>query len=172
MNIKDFLRYYIGCRVLVNDKDLGTFLGAALVPNEVDQIYYDIHLDEWPEGEIMPFNDDMSEDCRIKPILRRLEDMTEEERKHIWLMLVKRPFPSSGNTCWFDETSRLAKRCCMMSGVDRVGIEMNGHVWWDCDLSPQKYNPHFVTHYLLKRGFDLFGLCDAGLAIDSKTVNQ
>ena len=27
-----------------------------------------------------------------------------------------------------------------------------------------------ATHYLLKQGFDLFGLCDAGLAIDSKTI--
>lgn len=166
MNIKDYLKYYIGCRVLADDKDYGDFLGGALVPNEVDQIYYDIHLDEWPEGEIMPFNDDMSEDCRIKPILRRLEDMTEDEAINLVsfpvgyeiLKVFKEPQGITFDYKWRDSNPKLNNDDGY--SYSGTGVSFRSKHW-----TPIQF------HYLLSRGFDLFGLINAGLAIDSKTVN-
>lgn len=174
MNIKDYLKYYIGCRVLADDKDYGDFLGGSLIPNEIDQIYYDIHLDEWPEGEIMPFNDDTSEDCRIKPILRRVEDMTEEEMEGIWLLIFGQPFPNWGNILFIEKTMRKPSHWIMKADADRAFVQCDGRVYADTNFCMKDYgfNPHLITHYLLSNGFDLFGLIDAGLAIDSKTVNQ
>lgn len=34
-----------------------------------------------------------------------------------------------------------------------------------------EYKPH-IFHYLLQRGFDLFGLIDSGQAVDVKTIKQ
>lgn len=107
----------------------------------------------------------------IMPKLRRLEDLTREDMKPIYAHIFGRPFPDSGRIVWFDKEGRAsAKRYVMMSGVDRVGIEMTGYIWADCDLSHEKFNPHFIGHYLLSKGFDLFGLIPEGLAIDIKTI--
>jgi hypothetical protein len=50
------------------------------------------------------------------------------------------------------------KRCGTVCLYDEAGDEMEGN-----------YVPR-VYHYLLQHHFDLFGLIDAGLAIDSKTI--
>lgn len=46
--------------------------------------------------------------------------------------------------------------------------ELNAHKWQDFEigLAPEQF------HYLLSKHFDLFGLIDAGLAIDSTTLKQ
>lgn len=103
----------------------------------------------------------------IKPILRPLPDITEEERKDIWKIIFKREFSSTGQTIWFKEESLTAEpRWVLMSGVERIGIEMNGDVWADSDLHKYKFNPHEITHYLLSKHFDIFNLIPEGLAID------
>lgn len=89
--LKDVIQYYIGCRVLIDDKEYGTLRGGTFVPNSIDQIYYDIQTDKMKEDEededfSMPYNDDTGPKCRIKPLLRRLEDMTEEEIKESVLL--------------------------------------------------------------------------------------
>lgn len=150
-------------------------MGGTFIPNSINQIYYDIQTAEMRDNEdedfAMPYNDDADDPARVKPILRRLEDLTEEEMKSIWQIIIKRPFPESGNIVWIDKENRTScKRWCMMSGVDRVGIELNGNVWADCDLQHIKFNPHLVAHYLLQRHYDLFNLIDAGLAVDAKTI--
>lgn len=169
MKLQDYIKYYIGCEVIVDGKERKLLTGGIFVPNEVNQIYYNIEEDD---GFSMPYNEDANDaKPRVKPILRRLEDMTRDEMKAIWQLIVGRPFPESGKILWFDkETSTSCKRWCMMSGIDRVGIELNGNVWADCDLQHIKFNPHMVAHYLLQQTFDLFGLINAGLAIDIKTI--
>lgn len=100
------------------------------------------------------------------PVLRPLEDMTDEERKDLWQLVFNRPFGKNGDVRWFDEKEAVPGRYVLMSGVERLGIEMNGNIWADSDLSNYKYNRHEVTRWLLLKHFDLFGLIEAGLAID------
>lgn len=105
--------------------------------------------------------------------LRRLEDMTREDMKAIWQIIFNRPFHKNGSIVWIDkEDNGCAKRFVMSSGVERVGIEINGNVWADSDLHHYKFSPTIIFHYLLQQGFDLFGLIPAGLAIDIKTITQ
>jgi hypothetical protein len=104
-----------------------------------------------------------------RPVLRPLSDMTEKERADIFEIIFGRPF--KGRTEWFKERTTLQEpRWVLSQSVDRVGIQMNGEVWADCDLHPFKMNPHETSRYLLSKGFDLFGLIDAGLATDKIKV--
>lgn len=154
MELKDYINYYIGCP-------------CVLYMADDDPAGYHMTLDyaaikNWLANQ---------EETDIKPVLRRLEDMTRDDMKPIYAHIFKRPFPESGRIVWFDKEERTAaKRYVMMSGVGRVGIEMTGYIWADCDLSHEKFNPHLITDYLLRKYFDLFGLIPAGLAIDAKTV--
>lgn len=159
MKIQDYLHYYLYGKIWEVGVSTCTLMG-------IGDSYYTIKT---KQGAMLT----LSNRANIKLVLRRLDDMTLDEKKAIWKLIFNRPFPDSGNILWFDkETTASCKRWCMMSGVERVGIEMNGNVWADSDLHNYKFNPHIITHYLLKQGFDLFGLIDAGLAIDAKTIKS
>lgn len=119
MNIKDYIHYYIGhpCQTDqgtgiiegVSDTDSCGGTWAARIGEDQD-LYAETDC-EW-----------------IKPILRRLEDMTEQEKQQ--------------------------------SAIHRGdGDGLNSSL-------PEAHE----FHYLLKQGFDLFGLIDAGVALDAKTV--
>jgi hypothetical protein len=109
------------------------------------------------------------QDHYCKLILRPLESMTEEEKHDIWELCHNRKFPDSGTITFYPALpgdKRSSDRWCLWSGVDRVGIEIqDGYVWADCDLKYVRINSHEVTAYLLKKGFDLFDLHAAGLAV-------
>lgn len=166
MKLQDYLHYYIGCKVMAAPYggQQKRYEEGKLVGINVYDIA-NVKLNNWQSVA------DINIEC-VKPILRRLADLTRDEMKIIWNAIIGRPFPDTGNILWFDkETSTSCKRWGMMSGVDRVGIELNGNVWADCDLSHIKFNPNLIAHFLIKQGFDIFGLIDAGLAIDQKTTN-
>lgn len=112
------------------------------------------------------FNTDENE-CSIKPILRKISSITDQERKELFKLVFGRAFPDNGGQVFIDKKSVLQEpRWVLSSGVDRLGILQNGEVWYDCDLSPYKFNQHLITLFYLERHFDLFGLIDAGLAIE------
>jgi hypothetical protein len=118
--------------------------------------------------DIEAFTDDLKP---YRLLLRRLEDMTRDDMKPIYAHIFSKPFPDSGRIVWLGKEERTAaKRFVMMSGVDRVGIEMTGYIWADCDLSHVKFNPHLIAHYLLRQHFDLFNLIDNNLAVDIKSI--
>ncbi len=103
----------------------------------------------------------------VFPILRPISDMSEQERKEIYEIVFKRKFPVSGRIVFMPDTSTFSDpRWILSAGVDRLGIEVSGSVWADCDLQTIKYNENLVTVYMLKKGFDLFGLIESELAID------
>lgn len=159
MKLKDYIHYYLN--------------GAA----KYRVRYVDYLPGEWTVPIKLTVNrlrqlEDRSIE-KVELALRRLEEMTKDEMKGIWQLIFNKPFPDSGNILWFDkETSTSCKRWCMMSGVERVGIELNGNVWADSDLQNHKFNPNIITHFLLQQGFDLFGLIDASLAIDIKSIQN
>jgi hypothetical protein len=86
--LSDYIQYYIGCDVIIDGREHGKLLGGMFIPNSVDQIYYDIQTEEMriQDGDdfSMPYNDDpFDSEPRIKPILRRLEDVTDDEWQEI-----------------------------------------------------------------------------------------
>ena len=52
-----------------------------------------------------------------------------------------------------------------MSGVERLGIEINGDVWADSDLQKWKFNPNLICKYFISKGFDVFDLLSNGEAV-------
>lgn len=98
-DIKDYLHYYLGCDVRTNDHDMGdgnkhygrvgTFIGF------VDHTRLSCRLAHraGPEGRVSVF--------MLKPILRPLSDMTEEEQQE---MLRLHRFAESKLLPWFHDT--------------------------------------------------------------------
>jgi len=105
----------------------------------------------------------------IKPELRKISDITEIERKQLFNLVFGRAFPDNGGQVFIDKKP---SRWVLSSGLDRLGIQENGEVWYDCDLSPYKFNQHLVTLFFLEKHFDLFGLIEDGLATEvSKQIS-
>lgn len=75
----------------------------------------------------------------FKPILRRLVSMTEEEMKQVWVLEYDCPFDP------------------MESELDDITWNFDSESW-----SVKAFQ------WLLSKGFDLFGLIDAGLAIENE----
>lgn len=80
---------------------------------------------------------------RLKPILRKLSDMTEKELQECGNLVVD-----------FSD--------------DESGLGLNEHKWQDFTLllCAEQF------HWLIQRGFDLFGLIEAGLAIDKTKLEK
>lgn len=153
--LKDFAPYYVGCDLLRPDgKTILQIYGvqdSLFIHRENNELTY-------------------SGMTGSKLILRPISSMTDEEKKDIYSIIFKRPFPSTGDIIFMKASRKSAERWILMTGVDRVGIEHDGDVWADCDLNNYKFNPHEVTRYLLSKGFDIFGLIESGLAVDKTKI--
>lgn len=115
--LKDYLHLYIGCKLQRG----GTVTYALLSAAEYAS------FDAWSD---------------LKPILRPLSDMTEEEKTEY-----KAKFNGMESTNILPEI--------------RAGRLINFHL---NSKSP------FEVAFLLSKGFDLFGLIEAGLAIDKTKI--
>jgi hypothetical protein len=158
--LSDYLHFYLGCDCFTDSGMKGSLIQVnsksllcRLVINKAGQ--------------------DISKPIKeVKPTLRRISSMTEEEKKDLFAFIFRRPFPDSGRILFFDKaTTQSDPRYVLMTGVERLGIEMNGTVWADSDLHNYKHNQHAVTAWLLKKGFWLFGddWFTAGIIIDKDT---
>lgn len=159
MKLQDYIQYYLGCECTTSlNGYMATLLG-------VDR-HYDMPLKITQEIGIFHVKYE-----EVKPILRRLEEISGMELRDIYRLIFKREFPATGNIVFRKDTSLSSDpRWVLSTGCDRVGVEVSGHVWADCDLHHYKFNQHEVTRLLLNKRFDLFGLIDAGLAIDKATI--
>jgi hypothetical protein len=185
MKLIDYLPYYVGCDVIIDPgtkkEDRGRLLGGNFIPNSINQVYYDIQTAEMRDNEdedfAMPYNDDADGPARILPLLRLLEDMTEEETTHLALIYsgaksVERTKGVANNWhyyfCYFNEDEE----------GEVLIIAGDACAWYAhyFDKSQPGHrnivNEHKAFHYLLRQHFDLFGLIDAGLAVDQKTITQ
>jgi hypothetical protein len=160
LKLQDFIHYYIGCNVITtDDNEVAELVGVS------DDNAHVVHKGTGSYGTCSVEG--------VKPILRQIADIALDEKKAIWQLIFSRPFPDSGRILWFDkETHSAPKRWVLMSGVERLGVELNGNVWADSDLHHYKFNPHAITHYLLRQHFDLFNLIDNNLAVDAKTIKS
>lgn len=177
--IEDYLHLYVGCEVAAPNPydDHGVEIAKGLLTG--------IHGEYGPEIQFIidgntEEDPDYVEFLKVKPILRRLSSMTEEEQKELWRLVFSMGHGNEFTDRFKDFTGRVqfidektyynVPRHVMMQGVERLGIESDGTVWADCDLHKWRHNQHEVTRWLLSKGFDLFGLIDEGLAIDAATL--
>jgi hypothetical protein len=165
MKLIDVIHFYLGCQCV-----------DAWFPSEHEQYEKGWKLLAIDIESPKPYGLNNGEfdtwTAEIKPILRPLSSMTEEEMKEIWKIIFHRDFVGN-NIIWFNkESNSSAKRWVLSSGVERLGIEMTGHIWADSDLHHFKYNPYFTTQYLLSKHFDLFNLIESGQALDATTQPQ
>lgn len=116
-DIKDFLHYYLGQQVLINN---------GIYENKVDFL---THINDVGDCAGKEY-EWLAKDCQL--ILRKIEEMTEEEMK--------------------EYNKLISTLYSFAKGVDQIRQESA------------------TTHYLLKCGFDLFGLIDSGAALDAKTL--
>lgn len=153
MKLKDYLHYYMGCKVITaDDNEQANLVGVS------DDNAHLVHDGTGSYGTC-----DIS---GVKPILRRLEDMTEEDLKE---MITKLSLIDLSN-CEFEFEQFWVNAIRKGVVVDCLSIEMNGQI--DMMHYTHATNPQAEAfHYLLSKGFDLFGLIDAGLAVDIKTIN-
>lgn len=156
LKLKDICHLYLGCPIdridfntKSNNKRKSDTLTVAALRTIIE---YDNHAD-------------------IKLKLRKLDSMKDGERKDIWKIIFNREFPNAGQSKYFPERNLTSEpRWVLMSGCERVGIELNGDVWADSDLHKWKFSPHAITVYLLSKHFDLFNLIENGEAIDISTT--
>ncbi len=94
---------------------------------------------------------------RVKPILRRLEDMTEEEAKQ-FLKVCGETVPT--------------KKALKTWGWNGYRHWLRRDDEYMRDLMSINLGTPEVWSYLLSKSFDLFGLIDANEAIDAKTLQS
>lgn len=147
-DIRDYLKFYIGCEVMTTDPQTdetskGYLTGIAEWPEEsVEiQLHNFIHADEEPTYKA--YSD-------VKPILRRLESMTEEEMAELF---------------WLDNKSFKEMEGVFKLHIDnsrprfgiRVMLEKDGKHFMTGTLSMSRFNPE-QFQYLLSKHFDIFNL--------------
>jgi hypothetical protein len=131
-NIKDYIHLYLG-----RETNHGTLVGIELdwatIRDNDGELFYGLISD-------------------LKPILRKLSSMTEDEVNECWKLLGYNDqitTPSIKRNFIFEDFS------------DKDNVEsVTGWTSFCVKLLP----------YLLSKGFDLFGLIDANLAIDKDTL--
>lgn len=127
--------------------------------------------------------------------LRQLSDMTEEEIIHLVQLLIdkkdvhvvidrtddKTYVTAKYNTVYpkYDHEKKRFDKLEMCLTISDIGHPFSLQNNWDYIKgnstgvsNEQLHNSHEMTRYLLSKGFDLFGLCESGLAINSTTLNN
>lgn len=151
MKLQDYLHYYMGCKAITTDDNEQ----AELVGVSDDNAHL-VHDGTGSYGTC-----DIS---GVKPILRRLEDMTEVEGVDL-AKLQHNPTRHKDIEVLYIKTEHLH----YIDGTRWSGDGVSEYNEYFVDFSQMKADQF---HYLLSKGFDLFGLIDAGLAVDIKTVES
>lgn len=166
MELKDFLHYYMGATYWTNNSQ------GEINPETIMFIYPMI---EKGNG--------------VQLHLRRLDDMTEEEMVGLLQSMVPSDMEDKPTDEDYDLEMFYNDDGLMVDGDIAVGANFTcgcfdgqiavkkcgSIILFDEDKDVTRdmlINAPLAFHYLLRQGFDLFGLIPAGLAIDAKTVNQ
>lgn len=143
--IEDYLHLYIGCEAVVDyheNKKEGVCIDAI---TGMDGKY------------LFTTNGETFLHKKVKPILRPLSDMTEEEKTEI-----------AKQWTWYEEMQIVGEQHFnIRHEINHQMVEKALDFTNEDDgdrMSPLAY--YQVLPYLLKHGFDLFGLIESGLAID------
>jgi hypothetical protein len=159
MHLKDYIHYYLGQKCSDNrNVDIGKIVAINKDDNACTMTI--------KRGILIT-----REIQEIKPILHRLSDITLEHAKFVMRMVVHENVEYRDN----DYRLSLNEYCNAELLIDNdwhtetmVFGRRTGSIWLK-ERSNTKI-PGSVYHYLLQHGYDLFGLIDAGLAIDANTL--
>jgi hypothetical protein len=163
IQLKDVIHFYIGSRVLVDGDKYGRLIGGDFIPNDCNQIYYTILIDGEDEDSLnVPYNDDYGDDLRIRPLLKRLPDMSNKDIEELigWEKI---------------------KELYVNVSYDKIptGIKINYSVITEYEGPyPQSHTISFFMFapkdiaFLTAKGYDIFQLIPNNEAIDIKTLNQ
>src|SRR5687768_9942395 len=134
--LSDYIHYYIGCYGVLNSRDtqlIGVTIGSYQ--------FIDVDTNQYGDGDLGDF----------KPILRRLEDISDEEKTE----LGKRFGWYEGKQIFNDHHLEIAHETTKEMAYDAVVTADES----DADrLGPTAY--FAIMPYLTKQSFDLFGLID------------
>lgn len=183
MKLQDYLHYYIGCKVMAAPYggQQKRYEEGKLVGINVYDIAH-VKLNNWQSVA------DISITC-VKPILRRLEDMTEEEMIGLLQSMVPadmedKPTNEDYDLEMFYNDDGLMVDADISVGANftcgcfdgQIGVKKCGSIILFNEgedvTRDMLINVPLAFHYLLQQHFDLFGLIDAGLAIDLKTTKE
>ena len=168
MRLQDYIHYYIGCKI---QKDSGMVDYPIVLGVVGDRVYLSEYRYTTPDSNGVFTRPALSHDVSfIKPVLRRLESMTEDEAENLAMIYsgadsVKRIEGIVSNCFYFE---------CYFNGAENEILKMpkDGGPFYAHmfdDDAPGFRNiirEQHAFHYLLQNHFDLFGLINAGLAIE------
>jgi len=162
---QEVIHLYLGCKIVGTYNDTSGSEGILTgVTNGGEECEIQFFLEDGINVEEEP---QFNEAKEVKLILRPLSSMTEEEMKELYFLVFSRKF--SGDNITHRDAGKSQERWILWSGVDRLFIYKDGDVGADCDLSYIRVPYQKVFTWQLSRGFDLFGLIEAGLAINSES---
>jgi len=140
---QDVAHYYLGCKLIHKWSDRSESEPITLDANRLK-----LGVGDW------------------LPILRKIETISDDAKREIYLLVFGKDYPKDNRIIWYAEKSLTSyPRWVLMSGVERLGIEINGDVWADCDLQKWKFNPNLICKYFISKGFDVFDLLSNGEAV-------
>lgn len=151
MKLKDYLHYYLYGNIYEVGVTTCQLIG-------IGDCYYTIKT---KQGTLLT----LSDRANIKLVLRRLEDMTEEEGIEVTRLVVHSDEFINVNT-YRNKFGDIITTWGLLAPMERANdAEYKYNATAERSWSAAQF------HYLLSKGFDLFGLIDAGFAIDAKTLN-
>lgn len=165
--IKDYLHLYLGCECVTDDGRTGWFAGFDICEKDYSIVMITVRFPgEEEDWSVLNDNDECD---RIKLVLRPLSDMTEEEAAHIGQLVYGKP----DSVKWRIEHKNgylkiYRKHYQKAITIDYASADLDFYDGDELDTSLRQIE---IFQYLLSKSFDLFGLIDAGLAID-KTTQQ
>lgn len=178
MKTEEVLHFYFGQDIRLTTNIEGNPVYEKLTAKVIED-----YLDDTLEALEIPDNK------KLKLILRLLSDMTEDEALHLAYLVINSKHLTVGAIEKDEIDIELVKDDGgnMLDADIEVYIEINvrrfqGYLVIGKDNSISLYqeeeefkridNIALKINYLLKQGFDLFGLIESGQAIDRTTLNQ
>lgn len=160
--IEDYLHLYLGCEIENNN---GVYRGTLIGFRQPCEAI--VAIDYFNKQHRKPENKEHGEHFflakAMRPILRPLSDMTDEEKTEIakmWTWFQDRTVLNEEHFEYIHDSNKKMVLEAFTTANEDDGARM----------SPSAYFQAFP--YLLKQGFDLFNLIESGLAIDKTKLNH
>ena len=153
MNLRDYIQHYIHCDFYLTQRDIKTKITNYWPTQSID--------DEFCVGYGLDGVNGVEDIRYMKPILRKLENITDEEIKEL---------------IGWDKMRQLYVDVSFEK--QQYGVSVYYKVNTEHGPYPQSYDIHFgnptpyETIFLLSKGFDLFGLIKLDGAIDASTLTK
>lgn len=81
--------------------------------------------------------------------MRDISTISVEEGAQLWESVMPKAYcPFKGQAYKFKSNEKAPDRVVFQSGVERLGIYLNGHIWADSDLIPIDLDKNKIKDYL------------------------